>query len=453
MTREILCLQNQSSAVLIGAAAVNVKSTPTQRSNRRNSKFAIVAVLLAWLYCAAQTQIAAQNKIEPGNKPADQTIDQAAEIYTQNNFFYPELLLPRERNVNNFDLVATFFGAMPTGVTVSQESRVFVCFPRSMDDLPQVTVAEVRSNGNIVPYPNAAINLLDTARPTETFVSIQSVVVDPRNRLWVLDVGRVGMNPVIPGGAKLVGIDLNTNRVFKTIVFPQAVAPPNSSINDVRFDLRRGADGAAYITDSSDTGSNAIIVVDLATGNSFRRLNDHPSTKAEPEFLPFVEGRELRQRLPGQAPQYIKTGADGIAISNDGARLFYSPLASRRLYSVSTDALLNQNLTDAQVAATIQSEPKAASDGLESDAEGRIYATAYEHNGIVRRRLDGTYETLLFDPRVLWADTLSLAGNGYLYLINNQLHRQPRFNSGVDRRDRPYSLLRIRVNATPVRLQ
>ncbi len=365
-----------------------------------------------------------------------------------------QFILPQERRVGNLELIATFPEAMPTGVAVSLENRVFVCFPRSMDDLPEFSLVEVRRNDRQSAFPSEEISRLDVSRPTQTFVSIQSVVLDALNRLWVLDVGRVGTNPVIPGGAKLVGINLSTNQVFKTIVFPSNVALPTSTVNDVRFDLGRGAGGTAYITDSSDTGPNAIIVVDLATGNSFRRLNDHPTTKAEPGFLPFVEGRELRQRLPGQQPQFIKTGADGIAISADGSRLFYCPLASRRLYSVSTDALLNQSLTDAQVAETIQDlGQKPAADGLESDTAGRVYSTAYEHNSVVRRRTDGTYETLLFDSRVLWADTLSLSENGYLYLINNQLHRQPQFNSGVDLRERPYSLVRVFVNATPVRLQ
>ena len=40
------------------------------------------------------------------------------------------------------------------------------------------------------------------------------------------------------------------------------------------------------------------------------------------------------------------------------------------------------------------------------------------------------YETLVFDPRVIWPDTLALAGDGYLYVINNQLNRQPRFHHG-----------------------
>jgi len=361
--------------------------------------------------------------------------------------------LPSERTRGRFETVALFHGVMPTGVTVSDDGRVFVCMPRSMDDPTPITVAEV-TDGRTTAYPDASINRLNPARAAETFVSIQSVVIDPKNHLWALDVGRVGMEPVIPGGAKLIGIDLTTNQVFKTIVLPPEVALPTSSVNDVRFDLRRGSEGVAFITDSSDSGPNAIIVVDLATGESARRLHDHPSTKAEPQFLPFVEGRDLRLRLPGQPPKFISTGADGIAISSDGASLYYSPLASRRLFSVSTDALLDRNASDADVADTVRDlGPKPAADGLESDAEGRLYSTAYEHHAVVRRSPDGTYQTLLFDPRVLWPDTLSLASDGYLYLLNNQLHRQPRYHHGAGRRERPYSLLRVRVAATPVRLQ
>ena len=53
-------------------------------------------------------------------------------------------------------------------------------------------------------------------------------------------------------------------------------------------------------------------------------------------------------RLSDQPPSYIKMGADGIAISADGQRLFYCALASRKVYSVSVDALVNEQVDDAQ---------------------------------------------------------------------------------------------------------
>ena len=65
-----------------------------------------------------------------------------------------------------------------------------------------------------------------------------------------------------------------------------SVALPTTYLNDVRFDLRRGEPGIAFITDSSNQGPNGIIVVDLASGQSWRRLHDHPSTKAVPARHP-----------------------------------------------------------------------------------------------------------------------------------------------------------------------
>ena len=96
---------------------------------------------------------------------------------------------------------------------------------------------------------------------------------------------------------------------------------------------------------------------------------------------------------------------------------------------------------------------KPASDGLESDAQGRIYATAYESDSIVRRNPDGSFETLVHDPRALWPDTLSLADDGYLYFIANQLHRQADYNGGKDEREKPYVLFRVKTDGTPVRLR
>jgi sugar lactone lactonase YvrE len=146
---------------------------------------------------------------------------------------------------------------------------------------------------------------------------------------------------------------------------------------------------------------------------------------------------------------------DGIAISNDGSRLFYCALMGRRLYSVSCDALVDRSLDDAAVNATIvdEGDKGGGGDGLESDSENRVYTTNYEHDAILRRCPDGFYETIVHDPRVLWPDTLSLATDGYLYFTVNQLHRGPGFHGGKDLRERPFGLFRVRVDASPVLLR
>jgi sugar lactone lactonase YvrE len=359
--------------------------------------------------------------------------------------------MPSAKSVGEIETVACFYGAMPTGVTVSHQGRIFVNFPRWGDKV-DFTVAEVKA-GKVVPYPNADINRPDKNKAGKTLVSVQSVVVDPSNRLWLLDTGRIKFGPPWPGGPKLVGVDLKSNNIFKMIPIPEDVALPSTYLNDVRFDLSRGKAGMAFITDSSGSDPG-IIVVDLASGKSWRRLGDHKSVKPLPHFLPIVEGRPLMRRLPGKKPSAFLVGADGIAIGADGKRLYYCPLSSWSLFSVSVDALADPNMSDSQVADTVRHEGyKVASDGLESDSEKNVYVTGYDQNAILRRASDNSYETIAYGTRILWPDTLSLATDGYLYFTANQLHRQAIFHGGKDLREKPYMLFRIKVDKKPVLLK
>jgi sugar lactone lactonase YvrE len=363
--------------------------------------------------------------------------------------------LPTDEPLGALEPVAYFNGAMPTGVTVSHKGRIFVNFPKWGDDV-SFTVAEIRK-GETVAYPDESINQTNPADQAAALVSVQSVVVDPVDRLWILDTGSPLFQPTKYGGPKLVCVDLKTDQVSKKILFPQDVALPTTYLNDIRFDLRRGSEGMAFITDSAQKGPNGIIVVDLASEQSWRRLHDHPSVKPEElqTFLPIVEGRPFLEQQPdGSVKHGASMGSDGIAINADGTRLYYCPLGSRKLYSVDTNALSDQSLKEQEVGATVidEGDRGGASDGLESDSAGNIYSTNYEHNAILRRSPDKRWETLTHEPRLLWPDTLSLATDGYLYVTANQLHRQARFHKGKDLRRKPYSLFRIRVDAQPVLL-
>ncbi|MFP5070218.1 L-dopachrome tautomerase-related protein [Pseudonocardia nantongensis] len=360
-----------------------------------------------------------------------------------------------DQPLGTLETVATFEGPMPTGVTVSHTGRVFVNFPKWGDDVT-ATVMEVR-DGECVPYPDQASN--DPAHDADdrALVSVQSVVVDPLDRLWALDTGSPQFQRTQVGGPKLVCIDLATDTVVQTIVPPREVALEATYLNDIRFDLRRGEAGTAFITDSSDGGANGIVVVDLASGQSLRRLHDHPSTKPESldTFRPVIEGRPWMVRPPDGPPRPVGLGSDGIAISSDGARLYYCPFTSRRLWSVSVDALLDPSLDDDGVAATViaEGDKGSASDGLETDDAGRLYATAYEHNAILRRLADGQWDTVVHDPRLLFPDTLSVGTDRHLYVTANQLHRQAAYQGGKDLRERPYHVFRTPIDAGPVLLR
>jgi sugar lactone lactonase YvrE len=340
----------------------------------------------------------------------------------------------------DYEVVADIVDLMPTGLTVADSGRLFVSFPRWGDDVPY-TVAEI-IDGRPVAYPDPEINRLSPQRAGDTLVSVQSVIVDPVGYLWLLDTGSLAFAPPVEAGPKLVRVDLATDRVVQVIHPSAGAVTPTTYLNDVRFDLSRGEDGYAYLTDSQPEG--ALIVVDLATGESWSRLRGHRSTQAEDGYRAIVQG-VVREG-------YV-VGADGIALSADGERLYYCPLSSRRLYSVGTDVLRDQRLSEAEVAArVIDHGDKGASDGLESDTDGAIYATAYEHSAVLKLAGDGTWSTVLHAPAVLWPDTLCLAADGHLYVSVNQLPRTPLFNRGVDDRIPPYQIVRVPVHARPVRL-
>ncbi len=356
---------------------------------------------------------------------------------------------PAEKTIGQLEQVFTFHDAMPTGVTVTETGRIFVNFPHWGDDVP-FTVGEIR-DGKVVAYPDAAINKEDPKDPAKGLISVQSVVADGQGRVWLLDTAAPNFAAPKAGGAKLVAVDLASNKVVKTLVLPANVILPSTYVNDMRFDFRSGKEGTVYVTDSSVSGPGAIIVMDIASGKATRRLSGAKSTSADPDFKPVVEGQTaLVTKGPDGKPKTMAVASDGIALSPDGKTLYFSALSSRHLYAVPTEMLRDAKVSEAQLNAAVKDlGEKGASDGLEADANGAVYAGDYEHNGIRKRLADGSWQTIVHDPRVLWPDTLSVGPDGYLYFTANQLQRQAGFHDGKDLREKPYSLLRVKIDATP----
>jgi sugar lactone lactonase YvrE len=356
---------------------------------------------------------------------------------------------PAEKTIGQLEQVFAFHDAMPTGVTVTETGRIFVNYPHWGDDVP-FTVGEIR-DGKVVAYPDAAINKEDPKDPAKGLISVQSVVADGQGRVWLLDTAAPNFAAPKAGGAKLMAVDLASNKVVKTLVFPANVILPSTYVNDMRFDFRSGKEGTVYVTDSSVSGPGAIIVMDIASGKATRRLNGAKSTSVDPDFKPVVEGQAaLVSKGPDGKPKTMGVASDGIALSADGKTLYFSALSSRHLFAVPTEMLRDASVSEAQLNAAVKDlGEKGASDGLESDANGAVYAGDYEHNGIRKRLADGSWQTIVHDPRVLWPDTLSVGPDGYLYFIANQLQRQAGFHNGKDLREKPYSLLRVKIDAAP----
>ena len=360
--------------------------------------------------------------------------------------------IPAQQSIGDLETVAEIHGAMPTGIAVSTSGRIFINYPRWGDEV-QFTVAEI-VDGKPLAFPNTIWNQQGSvSTQDERIVSAQSVVIDPSgNHLWIVDTGSLRPQPISYGGPKLIQVSLENNKVLRTILIEPEALTPETYLNDVRFLFNSNTASYAFISDSSPDGG--IIVVNLVTGESWRRLSGTSFTRSDPSFVPVVEAEVLMIREPGESAKRFNVGSDGIAVSADGETVFFRSLTSRHLYSVPTEGLINRIIQEENLKKMVvdHGQVAGASDGLEADSSGGIFLTDYEHNAI--HRFTGsisTLKTLMYSPQAIWPDSLALADDGYLYFTANQLNRQSQFHQGIDKRIQPYMVFRIKTPYRPIR--
>jgi sugar lactone lactonase YvrE len=272
-----------------------------------------------------------------------------------------------------------------------------------------MSVAELGEDGSLTPYPNEAMNGWEPGEdPATRFVCVQSVHVDGRNRLWVLDPANPMFMGTLDGGPKLIQIDLDTDGVVRTFHFDPLIAPQRSYLNDVRINV---STETAFITDS---GLGGIVVLELDSGRARRVLDDHPSTKAESTQV-VIDGQPF--------PAIVHS--DGIALDEDGGWLYYQALTGRTLYRVSTAALIDSKLeVDSLESRVERFAESGVSDGLLFAPEG-VYVSALETGSIKRVGPDGSVEEIVRDPRILWPDSFARDSNGSIWFTTSQIHLGP----------------------------
>lgn len=314
-----------------------------------------------------------------------------------------------------------------TGVAVSPKGRIFVNYPRWSDEVT-FSVGELNSDGSVSPFPNEELNNWDASLdPGTQLVCVQSVVVDREGFLWVLDPANPQFQGVIPGGPKLLKVDLKLNKVVQTVHFATPVIESESYLNDVRIDTRRKF---AYITDS---GAGAIVVVDLVTGASRRVFDDHPSTKSEGIVLTIEDQPWLRP--DGSAPQ---VHADGIALDPEGDYLYYQALTGRNLYRIETRWLRDKQIGSKQLNSKVEHlATSGASDGLLVGPDRRIYISALEEDAIKTYSPGGGITIVAQEKKLAWPDSFATGPNGSIFFTTSQIHR------GKDTSE-PYKIFKLK---------
>lgn len=344
----------------------------------------------------------------------------------------------------NYEVIARISPPDPdmSGIAVSSDNRVFLGFPRHADNHTAYALAEL-VNGKPVPYPSREY-VYPSAKPyREWLVSPHGMYMDRHDVLWVLDDGkRAKINEIPEGAAKVVAIDIRTKKIVHTLVIGRPILSSDAHYNDLRVDLMHGSQGTVYIANSGFGERYSLVVIDVATGKTREVLLDHPSTSPEPAFMAFLEGRPHVGDMKKQS--FPQGGADGIALSPDSRKLYWTTISGKTLYSIATDTLSNFALAEHVLEnAVVKEGQHPACDGLAEDEQGNIYFGAFEQLSIVKRSPDGQYHLMAHDAdRFGWPDGLAYR-NGYVYVTLGQWNRLASFNNGTDLRKPPYLVIRI----------
>ncbi len=159
-----------------------------------------------------------------------------------------------------------------------------------------------------------------------------------------------------------------------------------------------------------------------------------------------------------QGPHHIgyglitfQVGVDGIALSKDGAWLYYGTMTHDTLYRIRTEYLLDAHLSPRELSGRVEAVGrKPMSDGIEVAADGSVLLTDVENGSVARIDPSGHLTTLIRDPRIVWADGINIMEGGDVLVTDSsissytdQLLRPPpleRLAAG-----RPYRLYRFHL--------
>ena len=331
--------------------------------------------------------------------------------------------------------LTTFLRTDPNtnGVTTTASGRVFIVHPNAKPGQPRVTE---RKNGQEAPFPPGPENLYKPGDdPAAGFVKINSIRVW-NGALWLVDVGASAIGkPALPGGPKLIRVDLKNGAVARIYALGGGTTP-RTNPDDVRFH-----GGMAVLSDAGDPG---LIVLDLESGKARRALHHQPST-TDQKPLRGPDGKALRD------PQgkLVKIHADQMEFSPDGAT-FYFQACDGPMYRMPTRFLKN-DVTDVQRARQVRLFAKTTTtSGTAIDAQGNVYVGNAERLRIERYSPKGEMTVVAEDRRLVWPDAMWIDAQGGLLVPASQMNRTAGLNGGKERTVFPVSVYRLALGLKAV---
>lgn len=319
-------------------------------------------------------------------------------------------------------------------VSTTHAGRIFVGLPRWPTNEKTPSVAEILPDGSLIPFPGGTWNQWQSGQSgSDAFVKVNTVHIFDDDTLWIVDQGSPKLNSE---AQKILQFDTVTRKLLRKITFDENVLPSGGNINDLRLD-----EGHAYFTDS---GLGGIIVTDLKTGKSVRRLADHYSVKANIKRPPTGENGMMLQKADG-SPAMVNS--DPIEISPDGQWLYYQTL-SGPLYRVPTLSLRNTSLSEQELGKQVEyiyDTPPLV--GTAMDSQGNLYMAEFQRPRITMLTPDGSLKVIVEDDRLWGPDALFISDQHELYIPCPQSGRlaSNRGPGGKDGVKRPYKIYKVKL--------
>jgi sugar lactone lactonase YvrE len=331
------------------------------------------------------------------------------------------------------------------GIHFDARGRAFVSTPRLVAADSPATLSILDTDAATGParltaFPSAEANAVSGA-PQSHLRNVLGFHVDRRNGwLWALDQGFVAGEAIAPKGAqKVVVFDLRTQKAVKTIALDGVADRKGSFLNDIAVDeVRR----IAYVSDSglrsAPDNKAGLIVVDFGAGRARRVLDRHASLMPQPGVTVVSHGEEV---WPGKP---LVLGVNGVALSPDGRTLYWTVTTGRHAHAMPTALLRDPHAGKAALAGAVRDlgDVGGNTDGIVTDAEGRLYITDVSRNGIVEYDpRAGSMRLLAADEGVRWPDTPAIGPNGQLVFTASNLNRH--FAGQVKPGEERYELWRV----------
>ncbi|XP_067005762.2 protein yellow [Anabrus simplex] len=298
--------------------------------------------------------------------------------------------------------------------------RIYLTVPRWKPGVPATLVfipASSRGSPVLQPFPSWDMQTIGNCSALQF---VQNIDIDTNGQMWVLDSGTVYTmtdHPDTRCPPKLVVLDLQNSMTRPRVLeFPDSVL---SRTNDsILVDLVLDTDSFIYISDASKT-EPGIIVFNTRNGQAWK-VSD--STM---QANPFWDGMVAGKRLP------VRMNINALALSPVSQRanrtLFFAPLSSDKLYSISTYALRNKDL-QGRIRSLISDlgNKTSFSQGMMVDSQGIMYLGLNSMDAIARwdtrTPLQENVHVFTKDSnRMQWPSTFAIDESGSLWVISNRL--------------------------------